>query len=71
MKVKPIAIGKRSYTGRDQSKHTEYTVVIQDGDRLTGFSLRDPQQPPLPGIDADVDLSQAFDVRRPYTGPRE
>jgi len=71
MKVKPIAVGVRSYTGRDQTRHREYTVVIQDGDTLTGFALRDPAVPPVAGVDVDVDLSQGFAVRRPYTGPRD
>ena len=69
MKVKPSAVGKRSYNGKDGSVHTEWIVVVQDGSTLVGFSQRDGQAPQV-GVEVEVSLDQAFEIRKPWV-PRQ
>lgn len=67
MKIRPLGISHESWTDKKSGefRHT-YTLVIQDGEKLVGFQLRDPDVKPLAGIDVEVDMSTAFAVRRPY-----
>ena len=65
MKVRPVAVGKRSYTSKDGTMHTSYAMIVTDGDRLIGFEQRDGIAPVV-GVDVDVDITSSFEVRKPW-----
>jgi hypothetical protein len=67
MKMRPIAVGAEQWVDKKTGEiRRSFTIVVQDGEKLTGFQLMDPVVKPIPGVDTEVDLSQGFAIRRPF-----
>lgn len=67
MKLKPIAIGREQYVSKKTGEVVRlFTLVVQDGEKLTGFTLSDPETLPIVGIECEVSLADGFPIRRPF-----
>jgi len=63
-KAKPVAMARRTYVGKD-GPHTEYTMVMQNGEDIFGYWQVDGV-PPSPTVEIEINPTRSFEIRRPW-----